>query len=448
MATAAEVIGAFVALSSHDHSADVLTTARRAFADTLGCIYLGADHPNTLSVLETVRGWGHGPAQIIGHDVRLAPPWAALVNGTAAHALDFDDWEDPGITHPSAAIFPAILAIASKDMDLGALLDAWIVGVEVIMRIGEAVNMTHYEIGWHTTNTLGAIGATAACARLTRLNAEQAQHAISLSTSMLGGFTSQFGTTTKPLHAGLAAKSGVMAATLATNKATAQSGVFEHPAGFLSTMTRAEPDKLASALSKLGQASAISQYGLHTKKYPSCGCTHLIIEACEVIKRTHDLDPGQIARVDTQISDIAYSVLPYGVPADRTEALFSVPWCAAVALENGTVRIADFDAATLAREDLRALAARVAVSQHARAPGLAFHPSFPDTLTVHLKDGTRLSHSVAYPIGSPTRPLSDDMLQQKFMDCVAGRMPALHAQSLYEKIIQNSRAISVSDLLH
>ncbi len=433
--TCAEVIARFVVHSPNTHPEEVRAHAQRAFADTLGCMYLGADHPDTQAVLATVQSWGSGDRQDYGRPEILPAPWAALVNGTSAHAYDFDDWEDPGISHASAAIYPALLAIADDAVPLTSIWDAWIVGVEVLMRIGEAVNMTHYELGWHTTNTLAAIGAAAACARLMSLDDTQTSHAVSLSTSMIGGFTSQFGTTAKPLHAGLAAKTGVLSASFAANGATAQKAVFEGNAGFLKMMTRASPDELRASLAQLGQSYAVLRYGLHIKNYPSCGVTHLVIEACQTLRNRHQVKASDVVSVKTVVSDIAHSVLPYGIPKDRTEALFSVPWCAAVALTDGSVGVASFQPDALLRPELIDLAARVSVNAHPRSPGLAFHPDFPDTVTVHLKDGRSFCDRVAYPIGSPQRPLSEDDLRRKFLDNAQnGGMSKDVAEGLFETI--------------
>src|SRR5690606_18663480 len=152
----------------------------------------------------------------IGRPDGLSPPWAALANGTAAHALDFDDNFDPAKAHASAVLIPAILALAEERPAPGfAVLDAYIVGLQIMGRVGQGINPFHRNRGWHATATVGAIGAAAACARLLALSSAQATHALSLATSMAAGSMAQFGTMAKPLHAGLAAKSGVIAASLA-----------------------------------------------------------------------------------------------------------------------------------------------------------------------------------------------------------------------------------------
>ena len=182
-------------------------SAHRQFIDVIAVTIPGAVEPVTRRVFETVRDWGAGRATAIGFGTLLAAPWAALVNGTAAHALDFDDNFDPAKAHATAVLAPAILALAEQEGASGrACLDAYIAGLQILGRVGQGVNPAHRNRGWHATATVGTIGAAAACARLLRLDAETAGHALSIATSMAAGFMSQFGTMTKPVHAGLAAK--------------------------------------------------------------------------------------------------------------------------------------------------------------------------------------------------------------------------------------------------
>jgi len=184
------------------------------------------------------------------------------------------------------------------------------------------------------------------------------------------------------------------------------------------------------------------------KKYPSCGCTHLVIEACQKMLAQQDLNPQDIVRVDTVISDIARSVLPYGVPKNRTEALFSVPWCAAAAFIDGTVGVATFQPSALARADLLDLSARISVAEHPRAPGLAFHPDFPDMVTVHLKDGRSFSETVAYPPGSPQRPLPIDDLRTKFLsNTEMGQVSQPKAELLFDRLFDSPTAMNVCALV-
>src|SRR5690606_20740610 len=221
--------GAWLAAASGKWPHEAIVAARNAFMDTIGVTIPGAAETVTRKVFRTVRSWGEGPCTVIGADIRLAAPWAALVNGTAAHALDFDDNFDPAKAHASAVLVPAILALAEQEEASGlACIDAYIAGLQIMGRVGQGLNPAHRNRGWHATATVGAAGA---CARLLRLGEREAAFGLSISTSMAGGFMSQFGTSTKPLHAGLAAKAGVLAASLARRGVDAGLATLDGPTG-------------------------------------------------------------------------------------------------------------------------------------------------------------------------------------------------------------------------
>ncbi len=170
---ALETFSAWIAVAPRDHGPTAAGRARLAVLDSLGCMLVGAGDPVAKSVRRTVAHWGEGACTLVGTDRHAPAPWAALANGTAAHALDFDDYEDPGATHASAVLVPALFALGEERQASGRdLLDAYIVGLEVIVRLGAAVNLSHYHRGWHATATLGAIGAAAASARLLKLDAK------------------------------------------------------------------------------------------------------------------------------------------------------------------------------------------------------------------------------------------------------------------------------------
>jgi 2-methylcitrate dehydratase PrpD len=292
---AARRLGAFIASAPEDHAPLALERARTAFLDTIGCMLLGAESEAARIVHAASSDWGTGAAVIAGTSRSAAAPWAALTNGTAAHAYDLDDYEDPGNTHPSAVLVPALLA-AAADREVGgaAVLDAYIVGLEAIIRLGEAVNFSHYNRGWHSTRTLGAIGAAAGMARLARLDAKKAGHAVSLATSMTGGFTSQFGTTAKALHAGLAAQAGVMAANLAAAGATSGPAVLDGPVSLASLM--ADPGEACfGSLDRLGVPWGIEEHGLSIKLHSSCGYTHRAIDGALRLRSEHGARPNDIA---------------------------------------------------------------------------------------------------------------------------------------------------------
>src|SRR5688500_10766001 len=276
-------------------------SATRQFIDVIAVTIPGAVEPVTPRVFATVKDWGAGPATVIGFGARLAAPWAALVNGTAAHALDFDDNFDPAKAHATAVLAPAILALAEQEGASGrACLDAYIAGLQILGRVGQGVNPVHRNRGWHATATVGAIGAAAACARLLGLDAEKAGAAVSIATSMAGGFMSQFGTMTKAMHAGLAAKSGVMAAGLARSGVTAGIETLDGPTGMNRLMVGPDYEQLRDGLKHvehgqtlrfeteaIGAPLLILENGFRVKRFPNCGSAHRALDGLLALRERH-----------------------------------------------------------------------------------------------------------------------------------------------------------------
>ena len=384
---------------------------------------------------------------VVGTGQTAPAPWAALANGTAAHAYDLDDYEGPGNTHPSAVLVSALLALAAERETGGAeLLDAYIVGLEAIIRLGEAVNFSHYDLGWHSTRTLGAIGVAAAAARLMRLNAGQAAHAVSLATSMGGGYTSQFGTTAKPLHAGLAAQGGLMAASLAANGATSGAGVLDGPVSLASLM--AAPDEARfEALDRLGAPWGIEEHGLCIKIHSSCAYTHRAIDGALRLGTQNRIELGEIAAIRVGLIEAHRAILPFDVARTPAEALFSLPHTVALALIRGAVTPADFTNAAIADPAIRALGARVTVETRVpRRPKINMDADDPDPVEITLADGTVLATAVGAPKGTPSDPLSPDEVLAKFHRCAAVSVDAAQAGAVAETCARLDKLPDVREL--
>ncbi|MCC7045729.1 MAG: MmgE/PrpD family protein [Alphaproteobacteria bacterium] len=426
MPHAIQDFAAFLAAGRRDYSAAAVKRSTTSILDTVGCMLLGSGEPATKAAIDAVGAWGQGPAPVVAGGLRLAPPWAAMVNAVAAHALDFDDWDFPGSTHPSAVILPALLAVMAEGRFSGAdLVDAHIAGFEIIARMGEAVNLSHYKLGWHATGTLGALGAAAACARALRLDATRAAHAISIATSMAGGYVSQFGTLTKPFHAGFAAKAGVMASRLAACGVTAGQGVLDGPAGFAKLMVEPGEARFAPALAKLGRPWAIEEHGICLKPYPSCSYTHRAIDAALVARAGMNAGIDAIERVEVSLPDFHLAIVPFGVPETPEQALFSTAWCVAVALARGDVGVEDFARPAIGDRALRALAARTSVTaRKPKDPRQNCDPQDPDTVRLMLRGGATRQAAVGTALGTPGNPMSDERVDAKFAQCAARRLPA------------------------
>jgi len=431
--------GVWLAQAPADWPEAARTAAQVAFIDIAAVSVPGAVHPVTRKVFDAVKDWGGGPSTVIGMGRKLSAPWAALVNGTAAHALDFDDNFDPAKAHASAVLVPAILALAEQEGRSGAdCIDAYVAGLQILGRAGQGVNPYHRNRGWHATATMGAIGAAAACARLLRLPAEQAGYALSISTSMAAGFMSQFGTDTKPLHAGLAAKAGVMAASLARAGMTAGMETFDGRTGMNRLMVGPDyeilRDNLASIehgqtmrfeTASVGEPLLAISSGLKLKRFPNCGSAHRAMDGLLALKEAHGFTAGDVETVDVRAPVSHLNNLMYTDPQDAEQAKFSLEYALAVLLLSGNCTLADFEDEAWLRADARALYPRI----H-RHPVDKPEGEFPTEVEVTLKDGRRFATSVKMPAGSLAAPFTAEQLWAKFDGCIGDLLETKAANAL------------------
>jgi 2-methylcitrate dehydratase PrpD len=433
-----------------------IASARRQFVDIVGVTIPGAAEPATRRVFETVAPWGSGGSTAIGMGERLPAPWAALVNGTAAHALDFDDNFDPAKAHATAVLVPAILALAEQEGASGhACLDAYVAGLQILGRVGQGVNPIHRNRGWHATATVGAIGAAAACARLLRLDAERAAHAVSIATSMAGGFMAQFGTMMKPLHAGLAAKSGVLAASLARAGIDAGMETLDGPTGMNRLMVGPDYEALRDTLThvehgqnlrfeteQVGEPLLILSSGLKLKRFPNCGSAHRAMDGLLALKEAHGFDADDVAAVHVHAPISHLNNLMYTDPEDALQAKFSLEYALAVLLLTGNCALADFTDAAASRPALRALYPRIHRHPVDKAEG-----EFPTEVMVFLGDGRRLETRVAMPAGSLDVPFTDDQIRGKFDGCTTGILPPHTAETILAELERLPSAATVAPLM-
>ena len=397
------------------------TAAARALLDTVGVTLAGASQPAARIVQRVVEADGSGPCRVLGTALVVSPGNAALANGTAAHALDYDDMCFVSLAHPSAPLVCAALATADAAGASGAaLLDAYVIGFEIEGRLGRAMNPRHYQRGWHCTSTLGTIGAAAAASRLLGLNATAAGHALAIAASEASGLKENFGTMVKPLHAGLAARNGVLAAQLANAGMTASAAAIEGPQGFLAAMDSSQPS-LAGVVADLGTRWEILDTGITVKLYPSCAGTHPALDALLDLKRRERFAGDDVEGVEIGVDPIVPTILIYDRPSSGLEGKFSMPFCAAAALVHGQVGLETFEASQIADPAIVAMQARVTMridpTLDASAP-----PLTQADVTVRLRDGRVLTASANGARGYHDRPASDDELAAKFMSCATQAM--------------------------
>ncbi len=429
--------GRWLAHTPYDWPQDALKSAWRELVDQIGVTVPGAAEPVTGIARKVVSVWGHGPSCAAGQRQRLAAPWAALVNGAAGHALDLDDNFDPPKAHATTVLIPAILALAEQEGKGGAAcLDAYICGLQIIGRVGQGVNPYHRDRGWHATATLGAVGAAAACARLLELDEEKSACALSLSTSMAAGFMVQFGTMAKPLHAGLAAKAGIVAASLARAGMDASMDVLDGRTGMNHLMVGPDYEALRDHLENpdhghtmrfetknIGTPLLITEHGFRVKRFANCGASHRALDGLLDLRETHGFNADDVARIDVTAPQVHLNNLMYDDPQTPLEAKFSMPYALAVILKYGDFHLGDFTPAAVRRPEVRALYERI----HLHGVD-ALEGACPTRVVVTLADGQKFETVRQWPLGSKAAPFSDAQYWAKFNRCAG---PYLCADDLH-----------------
>ena len=436
-------LGAFVIATAPPAAARA--AAARALLDTVGVTLAGAAEPAARIVQQVIAQDGGGPCGVLGTALRASAGNAALANGTAAHALDYDDMCFVSLAHPSAPLVAAALAAAEVAGASGrALLDAYVVGFELEARLGRAMNPRHYQRGWHCTATLGTIGAAAAASRLLGLDASAAGHALAIAASEASGLKENFGTMVKPLHAGLAARNGVVAALLAQAGMTASRAAIDGRQGFLAAMDSEQPSLEAFA-ADLGARWEIVDTGITVKLYPSCAGTHPTLDALLDLRRRERFGPDQVEAIEIGVDPIVPTILLYDRPSSGLEGKFSMPFCAAAAVVRGRVGIDTFDEAVLRDPAIVAMqqlvTMRVDPTLDASAPSLT-----QARVTVRLRGGRTLTASADGARGYPERPASDDELATKFMSCARPTLSESSATDLLASLREIESATDVRAL--
>jgi 2-methylcitrate dehydratase PrpD len=438
-------LGAFVAELRIDKiPRDALEVVHTGFADCVGTLIAGTveDAPNIL--LKTLAP-PPGDATLFLDGPRVPAPEAAWINGTAAHALDFDDVALRG--HPSAVLVPAILAEGESLKSSGAqLATAYVAGYEVWAELASRDPDQHHDKGWHPTGIFGAIAAAAACASLRGLDAEKATQAIALGASHSSGLMANFGTMTKPYHAGRAAQAGVMAARLAAAGFTASADALEHPQGFLAAVSpQGRVDRTSPATA--GSAWRILTDGLSVKKYPLCFCTHRALDGMLDLLAETPVEASDVKGVTVTTSKRNITVLRNARPQTGLEAKFSMQFAMACAIVAQRAGLAELTDPFVRRADVQALLPKVAVVASTGPEDPKRLGAVPfDVVLLETTDGRRLEKRVRTERGSPEAPLSREELWAKFQGCFAAAKSKLDARTVFDALMSLERQPSVAAL--
>lgn len=434
MAATARIAEFIVKSRWEDASPTAIETAKRAILDSVGVMLAGSVEPPARIVQRIAEAEGGAPlATVLGTRIRTGGVWAALANGIAGHALDFDDTNFAILGHPSVPILAAALAAGELAHEDGrGLVHAFLLGFEVETALGEVMNPAHYAHGWHATSTLGTLGAVAAAAWLLDLDPAETRHALAIAASQASGLKENFGTMTKPFHAGHAAESGLLAALLARDGFTGSEVAIEGRQGYLKVLGSQQEDP-APALERLGAPWKILTTGVAVKPYPSCACTHSLIAALLELRRAHALRPEAVQEVTVGVNSMVPDMLIHHNPKTGLEGKFSAEFCAALALVDGRVGIESFQDARLADPALQNVMRRVKMVVDPTILGdLESHVWC--RVTVKLADGRTLEVPPREVPGHPSAPLPREALLAKFQDCAARVLPPDRVESVVEML--------------
>jgi 2-methylcitrate dehydratase PrpD len=405
-----------------------LEHARTAFIDTTGVTLAGSRSEPAAIVLEMVRAEGASPAvSIVGQSLRTSPQLAALANGVASHALDFDFTYMQG--QLLAPVIPALLPLAeSTGASPAETLAAFIVGFEVCSRLSRA-NPNHNGGGsWHGTGTIGTIGAAAACAKLLKVPAAAIPDVIGISVSLASGVNANYGTMTKPLHTGQGARNGIMAALLGGRGFTANTTAIEGRGGFSATFARGlewHPE----AFQDLGQKFDLAERGIRPKRYPCGGVIHTGIDAALKLREQLGGRVADITAIKAGIAKYAANRASEQYPTNTEAAKFNLQYVVASALVHGAPKLNSFSEEAIKDEQVKALARKVSVAidpEFAEA-----HEDYPTRLTLTLADGRTLQELVIYASGTAQYPMTPAQIEEKFFDCAAQAVSADAAKKIF-----------------
>jgi 2-methylcitrate dehydratase PrpD len=409
--------------------------AKVGILDTVGVTLAGAREDCARIVDGIATHGAAGPSLIFGGNRRTAPLEAALVNGTASHALDYDDCNNTLGGHPSGPILPALFALADEVGASGRdFIAAYVAGFETECKIAMGVHFHHYTKGWHPTATLGVFGAAAACAKLLKLSEDRTATALSIAASLASGIKANFGTMVKPLHVGHCTRNGMLAALLARDGFSAGDRVFEHKQGFFNVFNGEGNYDAAKILPAWARPLDIVTPGIAIKQYPCCGSTHSALDAMLRLAREHRPAANDIERVDvwTHARRLEHTNRPQ--PKSDLDAKFSVQYCMARALLDRRISIEHFEGSAYEEPAVQKLLPRVHAAPYTSAQFPAEN-HFGAEVRIALRGGKALSAKVDQPFGRTSdNPLPPALLKEKFEDCAARALPRERVAALYSAI--------------
>lgn len=432
-----------VSLNFNDVPTNVVEHTKLCILDWFGATLAGANEKDAMMLAELFKGSTPEEATVIGFGFKVPAYDAAYINGAVSHMVELDDVHREAIIHPGVPVIPAALALSEKFNVSGrALIEAVIVGYEVEIAVGKAVNPSHYKY-WHTTGTCGTFGAAAAASKVLKLMPSEVVNCLGIAGTHAAGLIEVFGTSSKPLNPGRAARDGVMAALLAKVGFTGPRTILEGEKGFLkATSTESSYEK---GFASLGLVYEITRNNF--KRHASCGHTHAAIDAVLDIKNQFNFRPQDVIEVEVGTYKDALEIVGKNYePKTPAEAKFSLPYCIAVAIIDGTVGLRQFTYDNLRRSDISDLIKRVRVYLDNQIDVL-YPQKLGARVRIKVESGDIYEKIVESAKGSPENSLSRDELINKFIDLASLKMSIEKSKELARTIMKLERLSSISELI-
>ena len=436
---------------------EVRRLGKRFILDGLGLALCGAVSPASRLIREYLKSLSCRSDQgvtVLGSDLCLAPRFAALANGTSIHADDYDDTQLAVskdrvyglLTHPTAPVLPAVLAFCECDHRSGEdLLTAYLVGVEVETKISEAIHPRHYQEGFHSHATCGTFGAATGVAHLLGFEVETTQRALGIAASQAAGLRENFGTMTKPLHAGRASESGVVAAELAALGFTASPIVLEAERGFFQAAGGGYEAGLIDG--KLGNPWTLDSPGVSIKPHPCGSLTHPAMSVMLDLIRRHDIGAEQVKRVRVGTNRNMPNALIHHRPTNELQAKFSMEFCLAILLLERKAGLEECTNEVVNRTEVQDLIGKIDFHVHPEAEA-AGYDKMTSIVEIELESGEKVEGRADFGKGSPADPMSDEELAEKFRYCALyGGLPEAKLEEALEIIWQLDALDDVAQLV-
>jgi len=392
--------------------------AKKVILDTIGVSIAGSNTTTSAIIANFVHSFeGKAESFVIGkHSIKTSCLDAALVNGVAAHVLDYDDIYPEMSGHPSAPLVSAIISLGERERISGRkFLEAYIAGFEVESKLAAIIFPEHDKKGWHSTSTTGVMGAAVASAKILNLDIREISTTLSIAASLASGLRQNFGTMTKSLHVGNASRNGIFAALLAREGFSSYDNIIDAPYGFCKVFSGKDNFNFIELTNSLGNPLVLSLPGVGIKKYPSCFATHQAIDAVLCLINNYGFSTEDIKEIECKTAPRFLRILSYHSPKTETEAKFSMEYCIARAVIDRRLGLEQFTLKKVNDLQVKNFEKRIKFTIH---PQLQNEEGFGfTTVNVLLNNGNKLSETITKPKGTPVTTLSEEELVEKYIEC-------------------------------